>query len=267
MHNNTVFETIRTLCIEKKDPEFYNLDQIYLAVAHGYYFVRPGKNSAKFMDELISAFVKGAKLGAKNFGKDNQRSSSMDSYLWVSVAKRMLKVVRKFFDREFFETQSTLIPNDEFDSDTLLTKYLNKMNPEQLFGAQRLFDLLSYEYDLFYIDSINCAWRVLANMCHDVDSSVPTPDEELQTWFDFNQSNPRFAFNYLDNSTIANAINTVITKDRTLATNMVRALYYTNDTRLCIDYTTMIHDLERMCDAHPFLSCSNSNTNDTFFTM
>ena len=259
MNNNTVFETIRTLCIEKEDPEFYDLDQVYTAVAHGYYFVRPGKNTNKFMNERVSAFVKGAKLGAKNFEKDNLRSSSMACYLWVSVAKRMLKVVRKFFDREFFEAQSTLIPNDEFDSDILLTKYLNMMNPEQLFGAQRLFDLLSYEYDLFYIDSTNCAWRILANMCHDVDSSVPTPDEELQKWFDFNQSNPRCASSYLDNSAIANILNTLVTKDRTLAANMMRALYYTNDTRLCMDYTTMIYNLERMCDAQPFLSYSNPN--------
>jgi hypothetical protein len=259
MHNNTVFETIRTLCIEKEDPEFYDLDQVYTAVAHGYYFVRPGKNTNKFMNELVSAFVKGAKLGAKNFERDNLRSSSMACYLWVSVAKQMLKVVRKFFDREFFEAQSTLIPNDEFDSDTLLTTYLNMMNPEQLLVARRLFDLLSYEYDLFYIDSTNYAWRVLVNMCHDVDSSVPTLGEDVLKLWEFNKDHPGFPFDYLDNITVANSLNTLITKDRTLAANMIRALYYTNDMHLCIDYTSMIHNLERMCDAHPFLSYSNPN--------
>jgi hypothetical protein len=168
-------------------------------------------------------------------------------------------VVRKFFDREFFEAQSTLIPNDEFDSDTLLTTYLNMMNPEQLLVARRLFDLLSYEYDLFYIDSTNYAWRVLVNMCHDVDSSVPTLGEDVLKLWEFNKDHPGFPFDYLDNITVANSLNTLITKDRTLAANMIRALYYTNDMHLCIDYTSMIHNLERMCDAHPFLSYSNPN--------
>lgn len=255
MNNNTVFETIRTLCIEKKDPEFYDLDPIYLAVAHGYYFVRPGNNTTAFMNELISALVKGTKDGAKNFETDASRSSPMVSYLWESVAKRMLKVVRKFFDREFFEAQSTLIPNDEFDSDTLLTTYLNKMNTEQLFQAYQLID----RYGFFHNYDDNYVWLTLANMCHSIDSSVPSPDEEFCEWLEFNKANPRFAFNYLDNSTIAKVLDTLTTNDRTLAANMVKALYYTNDFHLCLNYTTMIHNLERMCDAHPFLSYFNPN--------
>lgn len=258
MYNNIVFEIIKTLCIEKEDPHFYDLYKVYIAIAHGYYFVRPGKNTRKFIRELNSDLVEGIKEGANNCADDKRRSSISD-YIRVSVAKHALKTIRKSFDLEFFEAQSVTISNDKLNPTFLLTKYLNKMSNDQLHTIQGLIDTISCQCSLF-LDESTCSFlRFFSYKCRDIDDSVPDLDKESRRWLDFIQNNPKFAFDYLDKADITKAINTLITRNRAFAANMVRALYYTDDRSLCMDYAFMIHDFERMCNVRPFAHYVDSN--------
>lgn len=251
MNNNTVFETIRTLCIEKEDPQLYDLDKVYTAVAHGYYFVKPGKNARDFMHELNLSLIEGIKDGVEKYA-DMNCPSCISDYTWVSVAKRTLKVVRDFFDREFFEVQSRTTSYEALDPNVLLVEYLNKMDINQIEKFRSLIDHLAFESNIFMEEPTISIISVLANKCRDIDINIPDQEKEMLNWIKFIQNKPRFAFDYLDKGDIANTINDLITKDRAVAVNLARILYYTEDINLGLEYVLLMNNYNRMCNAHPF---------------
>jgi len=252
--NNTVLKTIRTLCIENKNPQFDDYDDVhnvYAAIAHGCYFVRPGENTRKFMEELASALADGIKDATCVLEDDDMFRIHMGYRSLHPVAEHALEVIRKFFDHKFFEEQSQLIANDTMDVDEILTEYLDKLDNDQLFTFQRQIDMLSEVYDLFTSDYTNSI-VVFSRVCHDIDSSVPNCMKEPHKWVKFIEDNPRFEFDYLDKEDIVQEINRMITKDRAMAANMARTFYYTRDISFATRYALITHNFERMCMASPF---------------
>jgi hypothetical protein len=249
MNNKTALETIRNLCIEKKDCLDDNPNEVYIAIAHGGYFVRPGENTQKFMRELAVALAEGIMdaTGVLDCG-----APYLECCAHLPVAKRALAVVRKFFDLEFFEIQSQLIANDTMDANKLLAEYLTKLDNDQLYTFQRHIDQISDDCDLFVDAFTNDSMLVFSEICHNIDSTIPEFAKEPVSWIRFIEDNPMFEFDYLDKEDIAREINRMITKDRAMAANMARTLYYTRDISLAARYARLTHNFENMCMAFPY---------------
>ena len=251
MHNNTVIDIIKNLCIKKEVPKFHEVDHVYTAMAHGYYFVKPGKDTDRFTNALMDALSKGVAEGMNNFRKA-QGAGPIEAYTKDAVAKRVLKVLRKYFDSEYFEAQTAVLLNDELNDKVLLTKYLGMLDQDQLFYFKKEVEQFTTLYDLLRDFDESYLNVILTDRCRELDSAIPSIHDGVRKWFDFVRENPRFMFNYLDNSEIANILDEFVTRDRVFAGNLARTLYYTRDYEYSMLYGIMANTFERMCGAKPY---------------
>ena len=251
MQNDTVIDIITNLCIKKEVPKFHEVDHVYTAMVHGYYFVKPGKDTDRFTDALMDALSKGVVAGTNDFRKA-QGMYPIVIYTWDAVAKRVLKVIRKFFDREYFEAQSAALINDELNDEALLTQYLGMLDQDQLFYFHKGVEQFTMSYDLLRDSDDSYLNVIFTDRCRELDSSIPSIHDNVRKWFDFVRENPRFMFNYLDDSEIANILDEFVTRDRVFAGNLARALYYTHDYERSMLYSIMAYTFERMCGANSY---------------
>ena len=251
MYNNTVIDIIKDLCIKKESPNAYDADHIYTAMVHGYYFVKPGKDTDRFTDALMSALSKGVVSGTNDF-KKSQGGYPIEVCTRYAVAKRVLKVLRKYFDREYFEEQTLALLDEKLNDETLLTKYLGMFDQKQLFEFKKGVEHFSMQYSLFQEPHTSYINIVLTEKCHEVDCSVPSAYDDIIKWCEFVEENPRFMFNYLEDAEIAKLIDEFVTRDRVFAGNLARALYHIRNYECAMLYSIMAYTFERMCGANPY---------------
>ena len=251
MNNKTVIDIITNLCIKKENPDLYEMDHVYTAMVHGYYFVKPGKATDRFTDALMSALAKGVVVGTNNF-KRAQGLYPIETCTWVAVANRVLKVLRRFFDREYFQAQTAALYNDVLNDETLLTKYLGMFDQNLLFEFVKGVEHFSMLYNLLQESDASCLKIVFTEKCHEIDSSIPSMQDDVRKWCEFVKGSPRFMFNCLEEAEIAKIIDEVVTHDRVFAGNLARALYHTRDYNASMLYSIMAYTFERMCGANPY---------------
>ena len=57
MTNKNVIEIIDRLMDSEAEQLVYTASEVFTAIAHGYYFIRPGKNTAKFFEKIDGIFL------------------------------------------------------------------------------------------------------------------------------------------------------------------------------------------------------------------
>jgi hypothetical protein len=161
------------------------------------------------------------------------------------MASTALKVARKMFDKEYFEKQiASLDPEEECDS-TLLDKYLNLMNKEQLRGFMDDMYCGSGNYLAFsYFDLWFKINNELNERCRKVNPLIPErPSDEHRL---FHQRNPYYMFDYLSKEEIVDAIKRGIVFNKSLAGHLARLTYNTSDTGFMDYYIELISTYERV---------------------
>lgn len=253
MRNENVIEIIKELCVEKKTPMIYEMDKVYTAASHGYYFVRPGVNSDRFFNQVIKAFEKGISKASKKVKKEIHIRTVADS-ISDMVAKNVLKVIRNAFDEDYFKSQVSNMVNDELcDAESLLYSYLNIYNEEQTLNFLQVIHDCSYYYGLFTSSTEASIPVKLASKCHENDESVPTIEtDSISNCYMYIARYPKFMFKYLTQSEIAKAICDNIVTEKTLAANIARLLYYVDDAVLAVRYAIIVSNFINTCDAEPY---------------
>ena len=251
MNNKTVIDIITNLCIKKENPNLYEMDHVYTAMVHGYYFVKPGKATDRFTDALMFALAKGVVVGTNDF-KRTQGLYPIEACTWEAVAKRVLKVLRRFFDREYFQGQIAALYNDELNDETLLTKYLGMFDQNLLFEFVKGVEHFSMLYNLLQESDASYINVIFTERCHEIDSSIPSMCDDVRKWCEFVKETPRFMFNCLEEAEIAKIIDEFVTHDRVFAGNFARALYHTRDYNCSMLYSIIAYTFERMCGANPY---------------
>ena len=251
MNNKHVIEIIEDLCIRNEIPSLIDGDFVYTVVTYGYYFVKPGRDTKRFKKALKSALIKGLAAGTNDFVK-TLGAYPIEVCNWHTVSGKLLKVVRKFFDREYFEAQKTVLLNDELNDEVLLSQYLDMLDQNQLFYFKKGAEYFSLSCDLFQAVDAPYINVLLTEKCREVDSSIPAADVEISKWYEFVKEKPQFMFDYLGKTEVAKIIDDFVARDRVLAGNLARALYYTRDYDASMFYSIMAHTFERMCGSAPY---------------
>ena len=235
----------------KETPKAHEMDHVYTAMVHGYYFVKPGRDTDRFTNALMSALSKGVAVGTKDF-KKAQGAYPIEVCTWYAVAERVLKVVRKYFDREYFEAQTVALLNDELNDETLLTKYLGMFDQTQLFDFKKGVEHFSMLYKLLQESDESYINVIFTERCHEIDNSIPSAYDDIRKWYEFVKETPRFMFNCLEKAEIAKIIDEFVTHDRVFAGNLARALYHIRNYECAMLYSIMAYTFERMCGANPY---------------
>ena len=248
MTNREIINYIDRYCAQKEYLDIYmNPGLAFAILAHGYLYMRPDNVSKQFVQGVIKAFKSGALAGFNDYLESC--GILLDEAIHLSMASAALKVARKMFDKEYFEKQiASLDPEEECDS-TLLDKYLNLMNKEQL---RSFMDDMSCgsgnylafsDFDLWF--KIN---NELNERCRKVNPLIPErPSDEHRL---FHQRNPYYMFDYLSKEEIVDAIKRGIVFNKSLAGHLARMTYNNISTGFMDYYIELIATYERTfgCD-------------------
>jgi hypothetical protein len=90
----------------------YSASEVFTAIVHGYYYIKPGRNALKFIDKITKILDRGCKEYDKRH-PDMKNGVSFDVWLWGKVLSDSLCIAREMFDEEYYMSQVSNVCLDE----------------------------------------------------------------------------------------------------------------------------------------------------------
>ena len=229
MTNKNVIEIIDRLMDTNAHKVVYNASEVFTAVAHGYYYIRPGKKMFKFIEKISKIIDK----SCKQWFKTNDDAAEA----WGKTVADVLHVARSMFDAEYYASQvARMVMYEKYD-ESLLERYLYWLDEEEL---KSVFEgLLSFKRDFdIFISDLNfdrmmgelkeCSLVVIENnswYMKDYDERV-----------DYIDNNWDFCFEYLTRETIIDIICRYANEYPVMLASMVKTFKY-SDVRTAAELT------------------------------
>lgn len=222
MTNKNVIEIIDRLMDAKADKIAYNATEVFTAVAHGYYYIRPGKKMFKFIEKISKIIDK----SCKQWFKTNDDAAEA----WGKIVADMLNIARSMFDAEYYASQvARMVMYEKYD-ESLLERYLYWLDEEEL---KSVFEgLLSFKRDFdIFISDLNFD-RMMGEL---KERSLVVI--ENNSWYmkdydervDYIDNNWDFCFEYLTRETIIDMICRYANEDPVMLASMVKTFKYSDD--------------------------------------
>ena len=112
MTNKNVFEIINRLMDPTTDRVSYSTSEVFTAIVHGYYYIKPGRNALRFIDKITQILDKACKEYDKRH--PNMKNGALfEVWLWGKVAGDSLALAREMFDEEYYMSQISNVCMDE----------------------------------------------------------------------------------------------------------------------------------------------------------
>ena len=108
MTNKNVIEIIDRLMDSEAEQLVYTASEVFTAIAHGYYFIRPGKNTAKFLEKIDGILEKYWNDRDKMYVK-TKHGVPYEEWLWGKMASEALLVMRSMFNKNTYAYQKARI--------------------------------------------------------------------------------------------------------------------------------------------------------------
>ena len=127
MTNKNVIEIIDRLMNSTTGKVAYNSTEVFTAIAHSYYYIRPGKNMLKFISKVSKIIDK----DCKQWYKTND-DTTPDAEVWGKTVANVLLIARSMFDAEYYASQvSRMVMHEKYD-ESLLERYLYWLDEVEL---------------------------------------------------------------------------------------------------------------------------------------
>ena len=227
MTNKNVIEIIDRLMDSDADKIIYNSTEVFTAIAHGYYYIRPGKKMSSFIDKIVKIIDKDCKAAAKQYGKANNTLSNAE--IWGRTVADVLHVARSMFDAEYYASQvSRMVMHEEYD-ESLLKRYLYWLDEEELKSVfeglltfKRDFDIFisDLNFDIMMEELRDCSLRII--------KYNPWYMKDYGKHVDYIDNNWDFCFEYLCRETIIDIICKYANEAPVLLANMVKTFKYSD---------------------------------------
>ena len=214
-----VIERIQRVCgTAMRDFKYQenSLEDCFSTALHAYYFVRPGKQTKRFIKKLAQITIRGIKEGMDLSDATGYEVTGCAAY---SLIPHLVKLCSRSFDTRWFEYQINRMDEEKLDAH-LLDKYIEDFNKDQLSHLFQLIVHTGYKSHCFMNEqTCRALWQEINEECQIIDNNLPIINSDYD---DF----PMFIFNCLDKAIIAKILLKYIEKDKDIAAYVARLLYY-----------------------------------------
>lgn len=236
MTNRNVIDIINRLMAPNAERVAYSASEVFAVVTHGYYFIRPGKNTFKFIDKIVKILDNGCKEDNKKH-PDMKHGVQFNLWLWGKISTDALHVARSMFDKEYYASQVVKMCGHEEYNEHLLKHYMYWLDEKELVSVFEGILTFKHNFDAFISDEeFKCMIEELKECCiHVIENSryyMMNYDEHL----DNINNTLDFCFEYLCRETIIEIICSHIDIDPLMLAYMVKAFKYSNS-RTAAEYT------------------------------
>ena len=227
MTNKNVIEIIDRLMDPNADKVAYNATEVFTAIVHGYYYIRPGKDTVRFIKRINKVLMYAHKTATRNC-VELKEDIPFEVWLLGKMAADMLSTARAMFDREFYDSQvAKMVMHEKYD-ESLLERYLYWLNDEELKCVCEGMMSFQHKFNVFFSDDeYECMMENIFELCLLTFKGGEFGDFER---------NPLYFFKHLDRATIIDTICEHVDADPILLAHMIKAFKY-SDTKTAAEYT------------------------------
>lgn len=232
MTNKNVIEIINRLMDAKSDKIAYNATEVFTTIAHGYYYIRPGKKMLRFIDKIAKIIDKDSKRWL-----NSNNETFLDAEALGKTVADMLNVARSMFDAEYYASQvARMVMYEKYD-ESLLERYLYWLDEEEL---KSVFEgLLSFkrDFDIFISDlNFDRMMDELKERSLVVIENNSWYMKDYDERVDYIDNNWDFCFEYLTRETIIDIICRYANEYPVMLASMVKTFKY-SDVRTAAELT------------------------------
>lgn len=227
MTNKNVIEIIDRLMDPNADKVAYNATEVCTAIVHGYYYIRPGKDTVRFIKRINKVLMYAHKAATRNCA-EMKEDIPFEVWLLGKMASDMLSVARTMFDREYYGSQiAKMVMYEKYD-ESLLKRYMYWLNDEELKCVCEGMVSFQRKFSVFFSDDeFDYMMENIFEMCRLAFQGGNFGNPE---------KNPLYFFNHLDRETIIDTICWYVDSDPILLAHMIKAFKYA-DSKTAAEYT------------------------------
>ena len=238
MTNKNVIEIINRLMDPSAEKIAYNANEVFVAIIHGYYYIKPGYNTVKFIKKINKILNDGQKEKSKNHAA-MKNGFPYEVWFWGKMAADAIEVARALFDEEYYASQiSKMLLHEKYD-ETLLERYMYWLDEEELHSVFEGVLTFKRDFDAFISDdNFEKMMEELKDCCIDVVKNSSQDRMNFDEHVDYMNNNWDFCFSYLSKETIIETVCKYIDEPIILAL-MIKTFKYA-DVRSASEYTGLV---------------------------
>ena len=236
MTNRNVIEIIDRLMDRNAEKLAASASEVFTAIIHGYYYIKPGKNTYQFLDKINKLLIANWKDRPKMY-VETKDGLPYEAYLWGKMAGEALYIARDMFDEKYYASQVERMIADEKYDEYLLEKYMYCLDDKEL---KVVFDGLlrfKHDHDVFISDeNFECMMEELKEKSIAVVQDTPYYAKRYDEHLALINSTLDFGFVYLHRESIVDTICRYVDQDPVMFASMVKTFKYT-DVHSAAEYT------------------------------
>ena len=238
MTNKDVINIINRLVHSSEQNVAYNAEEAFTAIVHGYYYIRPGNDTARFLTKINEILNKAWRDLNKNHS-ETKHGGPYDVWLYGKMSAEAISVARSLFDHDYYESQcKNMVMREKYD-ESLLERYMYWLDEKELRSVFEGILTFKGNYDAFISDeNFDKMMEELQECSMVVIQDDPWSMKDYDKHIDYIDNNWDFPFEYITKETIITVVCKYI-DDPVMLAHMIKAFKYTNDTFTAADYTNL----------------------------
>ena len=237
MTNKDVTKIIDRLMNPTAETVAYHATEVFTAIAHGYYYIRPGKDTARFLTKINEILNKAWRDLNKN-QSETKHGVPYDVWLYGKMSAETISVARSLFDQAYYESQcKNMVMYEKYD-ESLLERYMYWLDEKELRSVFEGILTFKGNYDAFISDeNFDKMMEELQECSMVVIQNDPSYMKDYDKHVAYIDNNWDFPFEYITRETIITVVCKYI-DDPVMLTHMIKVFKHT-DTSTATDYTTL----------------------------
>ena len=170
--------------------------EVFTAIVHGYYYIRPGKNTYKFLHKISKLLDSNWKDKYK-IRLETTEGCLSEVQLMGKLSGEALYIARSMFDEEYYASQvSRMVMHEKYD-ESLLERYLYWLNEVELKSVFEGLLTFKRDFDVFISDdNFDRMMEELSDCSINIIQNNPWYKKDYNKHVDYIDNNWDFCFGY-----------------------------------------------------------------------
>ena len=237
MTNKDVINIINRLVCSSEQKVAYSTDEAFTAIVHGYYYIRPGNDTARFLTK-INKILENAWRDLNK--KHSETKHGVPYYVWLygKMSAEAISVARSLFDQAYYESQCAhMVMHEKYD-ESLLERNMYWLDEKELRSVFEGILTFKGNYDAFISDeNFDKMMEELQECSMVVIQNDPWYMKDYDKHVSYIDNNWDFPFEYITRETIIAVVCKYI-DDPVMLAHMIKVFKHT-DTSTAADYTAL----------------------------
>ena len=237
MTNKDVINIINRLVCSSEQKVAYSTDEAFTAIVHGYYYIRPGNDTARFLTK-INKILENAWRDLNKKHSETKHGVPYYAWLYGKMSAEAISVARSLFDHDYYESKcKNMVMREKYD-ESLLERYMYWLDEKELRSVFEGILTFKGNYDAFISDeNFDKMMEELQECSMVVIQNDPWYMKDYDKHVSYIDNNWDFPFEYITRETIITVVCKYI-DDPVMLAHMIKVFKHT-DTSTAADYTAL----------------------------